>query len=336
MMAISNPLIKRGLTVRIGYIWGQGVEVTARVGQEAEAEKTTQQTQGRQRRHRRTSRRQQQTSLTGSQARRSSSGHSAPTASVFLAMFTAADRPGAGPVDPVDEITDIITTPRTATSRGSTSASTPSPGLLEARARGQHPAARAAGKVDPPGARLPARSGPGRGTSTAPRSDVGRPDPARAGQPARRLAARDPRRVRLGRVGPDVPRLPGRLGRADQGAVEDRVEGHRRHQVAGRAPRPRRRATSSRPGRSLPPARSAGRRHRGHRARATPSRRCRSPGPRSTPSPGSRWRRWSPPARLPVTCCWPTPVSPAPGRPPRPWTRRPSSRWGCGGCCGSR
>ncbi len=30
-MAISNPLLKRGLTVRAGYIWGQGVEVTARV-----------------------------------------------------------------------------------------------------------------------------------------------------------------------------------------------------------------------------------------------------------------------------------------------------------------
>lgn len=31
MWAISNPLLKRGLTVRAGYIWGQGVEVTARV-----------------------------------------------------------------------------------------------------------------------------------------------------------------------------------------------------------------------------------------------------------------------------------------------------------------
>jgi hypothetical protein len=31
MMAIAHPLLKRGLTVRAGYIWGQGVEVTARV-----------------------------------------------------------------------------------------------------------------------------------------------------------------------------------------------------------------------------------------------------------------------------------------------------------------
>ena len=31
MMAVSHPLLKRGLNVRIGYIWGQGVEVNARV-----------------------------------------------------------------------------------------------------------------------------------------------------------------------------------------------------------------------------------------------------------------------------------------------------------------
>lgn len=31
MMSISHPLLKRGLLVRAGYIWGQGVEVTARV-----------------------------------------------------------------------------------------------------------------------------------------------------------------------------------------------------------------------------------------------------------------------------------------------------------------
>lgn len=31
MMAIAHPLLKRGLTVRAGYIWGQGVEVSARV-----------------------------------------------------------------------------------------------------------------------------------------------------------------------------------------------------------------------------------------------------------------------------------------------------------------
>jgi hypothetical protein len=35
-MAISNPLIKRGLQIRIGYVWGQGVEVRARAGSDAD------------------------------------------------------------------------------------------------------------------------------------------------------------------------------------------------------------------------------------------------------------------------------------------------------------
>jgi hypothetical protein len=33
-MAVSNPLIKRALIVRIGYIWGQSVQVTGRAGEE--------------------------------------------------------------------------------------------------------------------------------------------------------------------------------------------------------------------------------------------------------------------------------------------------------------
>lgn len=37
-MAISNPLIKRGLLVRTGYIWGQGVEVRARAAGEEQAQ----------------------------------------------------------------------------------------------------------------------------------------------------------------------------------------------------------------------------------------------------------------------------------------------------------
>lgn len=31
LMAVSHPLIKRGLLLRIGYVWGQGVEVTVRI-----------------------------------------------------------------------------------------------------------------------------------------------------------------------------------------------------------------------------------------------------------------------------------------------------------------
>jgi hypothetical protein len=36
VMAIASPLVKRGLQLRIGYIWGQGVEVQARAGEQAE------------------------------------------------------------------------------------------------------------------------------------------------------------------------------------------------------------------------------------------------------------------------------------------------------------
>ena len=34
-MSIANPLIKRGMLVRIAYVWGQGVQVQARAGAEA-------------------------------------------------------------------------------------------------------------------------------------------------------------------------------------------------------------------------------------------------------------------------------------------------------------
>jgi hypothetical protein len=43
LMSIANPLLKRGLNTRIGYIWGQGVEITARVtGADGKADKELQ------------------------------------------------------------------------------------------------------------------------------------------------------------------------------------------------------------------------------------------------------------------------------------------------------
>lgn len=43
LMSIANPLLKRGLNTRIGYIWGQGVEITARVtGDDGKTDKTLQ------------------------------------------------------------------------------------------------------------------------------------------------------------------------------------------------------------------------------------------------------------------------------------------------------
>ncbi|MEV3920177.1 hypothetical protein [Actinomadura coerulea] len=35
IMAIKNPLLKRGLSLRASYVFGQGVQVSARAGQEA-------------------------------------------------------------------------------------------------------------------------------------------------------------------------------------------------------------------------------------------------------------------------------------------------------------
>lgn len=43
LMSIANPLLKRGLNTRIGYIWGQGVEITARVtGDDGKSDKDLQ------------------------------------------------------------------------------------------------------------------------------------------------------------------------------------------------------------------------------------------------------------------------------------------------------
>lgn len=36
LMAIASPLIKRGVQLRIGYVWGQGVTIQARAGEDAE------------------------------------------------------------------------------------------------------------------------------------------------------------------------------------------------------------------------------------------------------------------------------------------------------------
>src|SRR4051812_17709462 len=37
-MVIANPLLKRGVLIRIGYIWGQGVQVRARAAGEEQAQ----------------------------------------------------------------------------------------------------------------------------------------------------------------------------------------------------------------------------------------------------------------------------------------------------------
>ncbi len=108
-MAVSNPLCKRGLTIRIGYIWGQGVEVSARV-ETADADDTSIQddvnsliddfhTDNAK-------------SLTGSQASEELERALGTDGNVYLAAFTS---PLSGRVQvrstPTDEIVDIVTNP---------------------------------------------------------------------------------------------------------------------------------------------------------------------------------------------------------------------------------
>lgn len=106
-MAVSNPLIKRALGIRAGYVWGQGVEVTARIDDEKDdtvVELVNQlltdfaeDNDG---------------SLTGSKASEELERALGTDGQVYLALFTS---PLTGRVQvrstPTDEIVDIITNP---------------------------------------------------------------------------------------------------------------------------------------------------------------------------------------------------------------------------------
>lgn len=103
IMATANPLIKRGVLLRIGYIWGQGVEVAARAGEDAEQDVNAvvqrfwdDNTKV----------------LTGSQAQEELERALATDGDLFLAAFSS---PLTGRVQvrstPSDEITDIVTNP---------------------------------------------------------------------------------------------------------------------------------------------------------------------------------------------------------------------------------
>lgn len=102
-MVVSNPLMKRAVNVRIGYIWGQGVEVAARAGADApqDVDEIVQMFWDDNTR-----------SLTGSQAQEELERALGTDGEVFLALFT---NPLVGRVQvrstPTDEIVDIITNP---------------------------------------------------------------------------------------------------------------------------------------------------------------------------------------------------------------------------------
>jgi hypothetical protein len=103
MMAISHPLIKRGLAVRIGYIWGQGVEIRAKADGDAvqDVNAVVQafiDDNGK--------------TVFGSQAQEELERALGTDGGIYLAAFTS---PLTGRVQvrstPTDEIVDIITNP---------------------------------------------------------------------------------------------------------------------------------------------------------------------------------------------------------------------------------
>lgn len=105
LMAVSHPLIKRGLNLRIGYVWGQGVEVTAKVkGNEAVQAQVNELLDAFDD--------DNQASLVGSQACEELERAQGTDGNVYLALFTSLL---TGRVQvrstPPDEIVDIITNP---------------------------------------------------------------------------------------------------------------------------------------------------------------------------------------------------------------------------------
>lgn len=105
MMAISHPLIKRGLQLRIGYVWGQGVEVTARVKDDEDLQAEVNALLD-------AFDEDNAKSLVGSQACEELERAQGTDGNVYLACFTS---PLTGRVQvrstPPDEIVDIVTNP---------------------------------------------------------------------------------------------------------------------------------------------------------------------------------------------------------------------------------
>lgn len=111
LMSIANPLIKRGLNLRSSYVWGQGVEITARAnGQDGDGEQDVQAVisaflndDGNQR------------AVTGAAARDRLEHALGTDGDLFIAHFT---RPLTGQVQvrviAADEITEVISNPEDA------------------------------------------------------------------------------------------------------------------------------------------------------------------------------------------------------------------------------
>lgn len=100
IMSLKNPLIKRGLGIRQAYVWGQGVEITARDDQVNEVIKQFLDDPGNKR------------TFSGAQAREQLERSLGTDGNVFFALFTS---PRTGRVQvrtiPWDEIGDVICSP---------------------------------------------------------------------------------------------------------------------------------------------------------------------------------------------------------------------------------
>ena len=98
ILAVSNPLVKRGLALRHAYIWGQGLEVTAADADVADVIAAFNDSA--------------ETSLTGSQAREELERALGTDGNVFLALFT---NPLTGKVKPrsipFEEIAEVVCNP---------------------------------------------------------------------------------------------------------------------------------------------------------------------------------------------------------------------------------
>lgn len=103
IMTTANPLVKRGMLIRIGYVWGQGVQMNARSGEDADQDvnAVVQRFWD-----------DNRSSLTGSQAQEENERALGHDGEVFVAAFTS---PLTGRVQartsPAEEITDVITNP---------------------------------------------------------------------------------------------------------------------------------------------------------------------------------------------------------------------------------
>lgn len=157
VMAVKSPLIKRGLSVRQAYVWGQGVEITSRDPKVGRVVQELMEDEGNRR------------AFFGATAREQNELALGTDGNLFIALFT---NPRDGRVQirivPWDEITDVITNPEDAsepwfyrhetwTQTRTASGTIDRPRVVYYPAVGYRPRARPGTWVDVTGERVPVR-----------------------------------------------------------------------------------------------------------------------------------------------------------------------------------